>query len=157
MYWTGLIHVAFAFTALISGFFVFFNKKGTRRHKKIGWVYGASMLGLNVTALSIYRLFGTFGPFHVLAVVSLVTIVLGLLHVILRRPKKNWYEHHAYWMSWSYVGLAAAAAAEVTSRVPDSPFWWMVVGGSLVVVALGQRLINTKVPGIVEPFRRMKR
>ena len=79
MYVTGALHVALALVALVSGFVVIVMRKGTLRHRRIGWVYAVSMLGLNVTALLIYRLFGRFGPFHIAALLSLLTIVAGLI------------------------------------------------------------------------------
>lgn len=153
MYITGVVHVAFALMALVSGLVVVLMRKGTPRHRKIGWVYAVSMLGLNVTALLIYRLFGRFGPFHIAALLSLLTIIAGLITVVLRRPRRNWVDHHAYWMAWSYVGLCAAAASEITTRVPDSPFWWMVLGSTLLVIAGGRQLINSRVPIALQRMR----
>jgi uncharacterized membrane protein len=153
MYLTGALHVALALVALVSGLVMLVMRKGTLRHRQIGWVYAVSMLGLNVTALLIYRLFGRFGPFHIAALLSLVTIIAGLVTVVLRRPRRNWLEHHAYWMSWSYVGLCAAAVSEVATRVPASPFWWMVFGSTLVVIAGGRHLINSRVPIALQRMR----
>jgi hypothetical protein len=41
------------------------------------------MLFLNLTALSIYHLFGRFGPFHVASVISLATICAGFVPAVL--------------------------------------------------------------------------
>ncbi len=154
VYLTGLIHIGFALAALGSGLVVVLRPKGTAPHRHVGRIYAASMIGLNGTALMIYRLFGGFGPFHVFALISLVTVAGGLVPVIRRRPRGRWVEHHAYWMTWSYVGLLAAAVSEITTRVPSSPFWWMVFGSTLLVVAIGQRLISSHVPRIVGEMRR---
>ncbi len=153
MYLTGALHVALALVALVSGLVMVVMRKGTLRHRKVGWVYAVSMLGLNATALLIYRLFGGFGPFHVAALVSLLTIIAGLIPAVRRRPRRKWLEHHAYWMTWSYVGLAAATVSEVTTRVPASPFWWMVFGSTLVVIAGGRHLINSRVPIALQRIR----
>ncbi len=153
MYLTGALHVALALVALVSGLVMLLMRKGTPRHRKIGWVYAVSMLGLNATALLIYRLFGRFGPFHVAALISLLTIIAGLIPPMLRRPRRKWPEHHAYWMNWSYVGLCAAAASEVTTRLPASPFWWTVIGSTLVVIAVGGHMINSRVPIALQRFR----
>jgi len=75
----GLVHLACAVVALGAGAGVLLLRKGTRRHRRLGWVYVAAMLGLNLTALLIYRLFGRFGPFHLAALLSLVTVLAGLL------------------------------------------------------------------------------
>src|SRR5687768_9346503 len=73
----GWTHTVAAVTALVAGAAVLLTTKGTRRHRQLGWTYVVSMLLLNVTALMIYRLFGRFGPFHVGAVFSLITVVAG--------------------------------------------------------------------------------
>lgn len=87
MYVTGAVHLLFAIAALASGLFIVLRRKGTRTHRRVGRVYALSMIGLNVTALMIYRLTGTFGPFHVAALVSLLTIVGGVLPALRRRPR----------------------------------------------------------------------
>ena len=69
----GLLHSVLAMSAIISGAAMLLRQKGTRSHRRIGWVYVASMVGLNVTALGIYRLSGNFGPFHAAAIVSLAS------------------------------------------------------------------------------------
>ena len=56
----------------------------------------AASYSLNVTALMIYRLFGTFGPFHVAALVSLATLAAGVVTVVRRRPARTWVEHHYF-------------------------------------------------------------
>jgi uncharacterized membrane protein len=73
----GFVHIALAVAALASGLAVALLPKGTRRHRLLGRVYVASMLGLNLTALAIYNLFGVFGPFHVAALISLATVAAG--------------------------------------------------------------------------------
>jgi uncharacterized membrane protein len=150
----GKIHLAFAALAIVSGAFIVLRTKGTGTHRRAGWVYALSMLSLNGTAFMLYNLFGRLGPFHLAAAVSLATIILGLIPARRRRPKGSWIEHHAYWMSWSYVGLLAAAASELTTRVPSAPFWGTVVGATLAVVAVGSVTINRRVPGILKTFGR---
>lgn len=56
-------------------------------------------------------------------------------------------------MSWFYVGLLAAAVLEIVTRVPDTSFWWMVVAGNLLVVALGKMIIDPRVPRILQALR----
>jgi len=148
----GLIHTLSAVSALLLGPNVFFRRKGTRLHKKLGYSYVISMLMLNLTAFMIYRLFGGWGPFHWLAVVSLATMLAGFIPAFLKRPK-NWIDWHYFSMTWSYVGLVAAAAAETFTRLPDiwpqlagqfpeQFFWSAVAVGSFSVCGIGWYLIN---------------
>ena len=56
-------------------------------------------------------------------------------------------------MSWFYVGILAAAVLEIVTRVPGTSFWWMVVAGNLLVVALGKMIIDPRVPRILQALR----
>ena len=114
----GIIHTALAVIALASGIAIFTITKGSTRHRMIGYGYVVSMVGLNVTALMIYRLFNRFGPFHVLAVISLITLATGFVPAFTKRPKSGWLDQHYRGMLWSYVGLVAAAASECLTRIP---------------------------------------
>jgi uncharacterized membrane protein len=53
----GLIHLLVSIVAMITGIVVLSNKKGTKKHKQIGYIYVVSMLLVNLTAFMIYRLF----------------------------------------------------------------------------------------------------
>jgi uncharacterized membrane protein len=132
----GAAHTLIALLAMVLGGVVVVNRKGTRRHKALGWGYVASMVLLNATALSIYRLFGKFGPFHWLALSSLISIFVALTFMLLKRPR-NWLALHGETMSWSYVGLLAAAVAEISVRVLHYPFGLTVAISSLLVIAIG--------------------
>jgi uncharacterized membrane protein len=61
----GWFHTAAAVAALVAGAVVLLRGKGTRSHRRLGWTYVVAMIALNVTALAIYRLTGSFGPFHI--------------------------------------------------------------------------------------------
>ena len=135
----GAAHTAIAIVALIAGTAVVIQPKGTRRHKRLGRVYLVSMLLVNGSALLIYRLFDGFGPFHWAALASLAVLMAGIIPALRRSP--DWLVRHQFYMSWSYVGLLAATAAEITSRVPGWDFFWSVtLAVSGVVLAGGWKL-----------------
>lgn len=147
----GWIHTSCAVVALLAGAAVLLRPKGTATHRRIGWLYVGSMLGLNATALLIYRLFGGFGPFHVAALLSLATVVGGMLPALRRRP--GWVTRHYWWMTYSYVGLLASAASEVVTRLPRTAFWGAVLVASVAVVAVGAVLISRRASAVLAPFR----
>jgi uncharacterized membrane protein len=147
----GLTHTTLAGLAILFGGVVVANRKGTSRHKAFGWLYVVSMIGQNVTALLIYRLFGRFGPFHWLALVSLATVMLALAFVLLRRPA-NWLALHGETMSWSFVGLLAAAVAEVSVRILSFPFGLTVLASSIAVTVVGGTITRLK----MRRFQRFK-
>lgn len=158
----GTVHLVFAFVAMGAGAAVLFLPKGTRWHRTLGHLYVTAMLGLNVTALAIYRLTGSFGVFHVFAIVALVTLAFGITAVLIRRPRGRWIEAHAGWMAGSYLGLMAAFVAESSTRfvMPrvaeylDGPrlwgvFWTLVAVASCATVAVGVWLIRTRMDAAI--------
>ena len=166
----GWIHTAAAVAALAFGAAVLLTTKGTALHRRLGWAYVASMLLLNLTALLIYRLFGGFGPFHAAALVSLVTVLLGAYAALQVRRHRRAHrlveraialDRHYLWMTWSYVGLLAAAVSELATRVPvlrarpgqGALFGLTVVVATLVVVGVGARLIRGRKAALLAPYR----
>jgi uncharacterized membrane protein len=121
---------------------IFRITKATQLHRTLGYLYVASMLGLNVTALMIYRLFGRFGPFHVLALISLATVVAGLLPAYSKRPPGKWLRRHYEGMCWSYVGLLAATVAEIATRLPFARGSGLAFGIATFVATLAVVLIG---------------
>jgi len=146
---TGLGHFASALLALICGGVVFFQKKGTRAHRIWGRVYGVAMVVLNAAGLNTYGIDGNFGPFHWMALVSLITLSAGLLPVWLRKPQGGWLELHAHFISWSYVGLVAAGVSQIATQLSDWPPLLAVGLPSAVVLGGGALLIHGRVPGIL--------
>ncbi len=151
----GIVHLVFSLLSLVAGGLVLATAKGTRNHRRLGWLYVYSMLSLNVTALFLYRLNGTFGPFHWAAIVSLLGVGAGVAVAIRRRPAGKWIELHYHWMTWSYVGLSAAAVAEVMTRLIAPGFWWTVAVSSLAVFVVGGGAIRRYASRALAPwFRR---
>ncbi len=124
-------------------------RKGTPRHRVIGYAYTSAMILLNATSFWMYELYGRFGPFHGAAIASLATIAAGVVPAILRRPQTEWMSLHAYFMCWSYVGLVAAFIAEIAVRVPGVGFGQGVIGALIVTVAGGALLIHTRIPRLI--------
>jgi uncharacterized membrane protein len=165
----GLTHTGAAIAALVAGAAVLLTRKGTRRHRQMGWAYVVSMFVLNVTALLIYRLFGRFGPFHAGAVFSLVTVLAGTAAALgARRVRHNAVdraralERHYQWMTWSYVGLVAAAVSETATRMPalrprpgqQLMFGVTVAVATLLVVAVGALLIRGRRSALLAPYKK---
>lgn len=157
----GTVHFVFALVALVSGAWVVRMPKGTRWHRTLGHLYVAGMLGLNATALFIYRLTGGFGLFHAFALFSLFTLGMAMYTVLARRPARTWITSHATWMSWSYVGLLAAALSETATRFAmpvlaprlgqgaTTAFWSLVGVATFAVVYIGGRTIKRRLPDAV--------
>jgi hypothetical protein len=130
----GLIHLLSGIAAVILGGAVLLLKKGTQLHKKVGYVYVASMVVLIVSSFAIYRLFGKFGIFHYLSLVATFSLVAGMLPMFKKVKTPKDYETHFTRMYWSVVGLYAAFAAESFVRVPKLGSFWQIVGWSFVLI-----------------------
>lgn len=134
--YTGLFHTLTAILSMVFGTAVLLNKKGTLKHRRMGRVYGISMVLKILSAFAIYN-FGSFSLFHGFALVSLITLILGMVPVLRKKPA-NWYTKHYYFMSWSVVGLYCAFWAELGVRFFDMRyFWWVVMMATALTAGLG--------------------
>lgn len=139
--WTGFFHTVMAILAMTLGTIVLIGKKGTKRHKKIGYAYVTCMLLLNVSAFGIYN-FGGVSLFHGFAILSLFALGMGIVPAI-RKQNPKWYGRHFYFMSWSVIGLYCAFWAETGVRFFDMKyFWWVVMLATVLTSLIGARLVN---------------
>jgi uncharacterized membrane protein len=146
-----LFHTIVSTIALISGGVIFFFTKGTQKHRMIGFTYVLSMGLCLVTSFFIYNMFDGFGPFHIMSIVSILTISIGLYFPFFGRKVSGWPIHHYFWMSYSYVGLWMAFMSHFIELMPDR--WsgltkgfvaWGIpyILGSAVLFANKQRMIE---------------
>ena len=122
-----IIHTLSSIVSLIAGALIFLTPKGIVLHKKIGYTYSICMLILLVTSFGLYNLFGGFGVYHALTIVSLVTLAIALYFPLAGRSKANWAEYHLIWMGYSYVGLVMAGGSHLFSVFPDWPDWMRII------------------------------
>ena len=107
-----------AVVALVTGAWALYLPKRSRAHKRVGYAYAGAMAIMLITAFQIYALFGSFGVFHWLAVISSITLVGGMVPVLLRWPAGNFLTYHFSFMYWSVVGLYMAFFGELAARLP---------------------------------------
>lgn len=148
----GTAHTALAIASLTLGALVFFQQKGGGRHRLLGYLYAGALLLVNSSALLIYEESSGLGPFHILALISLATLGAGFIPAFLRWPGDSWLEAHAYFMSWSYVGLVAAGAAQMVTKLVG-PGGLQVVIPIALTVLVGALLIHSRVPKILSGFK----
>lgn len=141
----GLVHTLLALLAMLLGWRVLVKPKGNRLHKITGYIYVAAMVAMNATGLFIQSLF-QFGPFHWLALFSLVTVVAGVWAARGIGRKPGAFKMHYELMSWSYVGLLAAFISEVMTRTPwvrdGTSFALTVLVATVTVILVGGLVIN---------------
>jgi uncharacterized membrane protein len=142
------VHVLAAFSALGAGAAVLLSAKGTHTHRVIGAVYVLALVLANCAALSLHRE-NTFGVFHALAVVSLITIAVGLSPLLLRVRSPMAITTHAYCMTWSYAGLVAAGCGQLTVALGSDGAWVVPVAIATVLTSSGV-VIFARVPSILD-------
>lgn len=130
----GLIHLISGVFALAFGLAVLVMKKGTQIHRKVGYAYAISMLILIVSSFGIYRLFGKFGVFHALSLISTFSLVAGMFPMFQKQRTPSHYETHFKRMYFSVVGLYAAFAAESFVRIPKFGSFWQAVAWACVLI-----------------------
>lgn len=146
------LHIGAALAAIGLGLCVLLMRKGTRRHRRYGYAYVSAMLLLNLSSLFIFSLTGRFSLFHALALLSLATVVAGILPAWRRRPRGGWLRMHLEFMSWSYIGLLAAAASEAAVRLPTAPFWWAVAAASVAIIVTGKLVLAHNRPKLLARY-----
>jgi uncharacterized membrane protein len=144
-----IVHTVFGVVALLSGAWNLFRPKGTKTHRRVGWVYAISMYTLVLTSFAIFEVFGRFGAFHILALVSGGTLSVALYFPLFRRAKPDWMEHHYFWITYSYVGLVMATGSHLFERFPNlhygiraGLFWALpLLIGTLLIFGRKQRIL----------------
>jgi len=107
-----LAHVTAAVLALAIGALIFASVKGTGQHRVLGGTYLLAMVVVNAAALTVFEDSADLAIFHYLAFASLATITAGYLSVRIAMRLQRPPVVHAYVMSWSYAGLAAAGVGQ---------------------------------------------
>ncbi len=140
----GLLHVSAAVVALVCGVVIFAARKGTMRHRRLGFLYLGAMIYVNLAAWAVDT-DGALGPFHVLTLVSVATLAAAYGIVVLGRRGRATSEAHGIMMAWSYAGAVAAGLgqAAVVAELPVDA----VIAGTLAAAGV---LIHVVHPGFLE-------
>jgi len=112
----GAVHAILALAGIAFGLTQLLRHKGGAIHRALGYAYVYGMLIADAAALLIFRFTGQFNILHVGAIVNLVFIGVAIIPVLRTPRPTNWRYLHYYFISWSYVGLLAAAATELIVR-----------------------------------------
>ena len=142
-------HVVAAVSALLAGVAVLLLPKGTHTHRSIGTSYVLALVLVNVAALSLHRE-NAFGVFHALAVASVVTMAVGLSPLLLGKRSPRVIATHAFCMTWSYAGLAAAGCGQAAVAVGHGLAGWVVPVVIGAVLCIAGVVIFGRVPLILD-------
>jgi len=153
----GLLHFLAALVSLGLGTVVLALSKGGKRHKRLGYGYVGSMAVMLATSFAIYRQFHGFGIFHVAALLSSVTLCIGMVPVLRRKSVRSWRQLHYSFMYLSVLELYVALVAEVLVRQPGMSFWEVASLSTTTVLLPGAVLFTRFRKRWQEPSFRARR
>ena len=140
MTFLGYVHLFLMIVALGLGASILLMPKGTSRHVGLGRLFAAGMLVSNVIVLGIYEDTDQPGMFHLLAVISMISLVGAI--ALVRMPGTNTGRRiaHGHVMLWSYGGIVAAGLGQGATALGHPP--WPAILVSFLVVAFTAYRIN---------------
>ena len=146
----GAMHTLLASLAIGIGIIQFLRRKGDRVHRAVGYLYVYGLLVADGAAMLIYQFTGKLNILHFGAVTNLICIGLGMFAVLARPPNTDWRSMHYHWISWSYVGLLAAAATEFIVRTVafsnQAQIWSATAAATIGVTVVGFVVIKRNQP-----------
>ena len=132
----GLLHVALMAAALALGAALLARPKGDAGHRRLGRVFVAAMVVSNLAVLAIYRDAGRPGVFHLLALVSLLSLAAAV--ILVRRRGRGPRVAHGHVMLWTYGGVVAAGLGQGATALGLSP-WPAILATSAAVGLVAAR------------------
>jgi uncharacterized membrane protein len=122
----GWLHSFACLIALCAGAYVLAARKGTQRHRLLGWGYGCATAMQALTAMGVYRFDISFRPLHIgpnifgifhwLAIAMLSLVVLAVF-AARRQRRLVWAHVHAQAMLASYWILVGGFINEAFVRI----------------------------------------
>ena len=139
---------AAGFGLVIGGWQLFLSTKGSTAHRVAGRAWVVALLYVSVSSFWIREIRdGAFSFLHVLSVVTIVTVLLGLVAAVRGNVPLHRGNMTGSWLGLVGAGIAASAVPEreLPQLVVHSPVTAVlavvaVVATSAAVIALGSRL-----------------
>jgi uncharacterized membrane protein len=151
----GAAHTLLAMFGILVGSIQLLRPKRGPAHRARGYAFVYAMLVADGAALLVYRFTGSFNVLHAGALMNLACVVLAMVPVLRSPRPANWKTRHYYWMSWSYVGLLAAAGTELVVRgthlESKAQAWAATAGVTAIVTMIGAVLIARNWPVSASP------
>ena len=130
--------------ALGLGAVLFARRKGTPAHVTLGRGFVGAVLASNLIVFGIHEDSPGIGVFHVLAVVSFLSVVAGAWLVRFGRGAGTRVAH-GHVMLWSFAGLIAAGLGQGATALGFSP--WPAIFA--VLLGTGTLAVRLDIPAMV--------
>ena len=151
----GAAHTLLAMFGILIGSIQLLRPKRGPGHRARGYAFVYAMLVADGAALLVYRFTGSFNVLHAGALMNLACVLLAIVPMLRSPRPANWKTQHYYWMSWSYVGLLAAASTELVVRGihlgSKAQAWAATAGVTAIVTVIGAVLIARNWPVSAPP------
>jgi uncharacterized membrane protein len=142
----GAIHTVLATAGIAVGLIQLLRPKGGSIHRALGYAFVYAMLIADGTVMLLFQFTGRFNILHVGAIANMLCIIFAIVPMLRNPRPSNWKYQHYYFMSWTYVGLLAAAATELVVRTGHlatrGQAWAVTAATSVAVTVLGYVLIH---------------
>ena len=104
-------HAIFAILAIPLGLLIFFKKKGTFLHKRLGWFWILFLVIVSISAVFIQTKPGQFSIIHLLIPFTLISLIYAIWSIKkFKETKKIKYRYsHMYSMIGVYLGALITA------------------------------------------------
>jgi uncharacterized membrane protein len=108
------VHAVAAMAAFVLGIVQLSAPKGTVPHRLLGWIWGAIMVVVSVSAFFVHeiRLWGPWSPIHLLAVFTVVMLPLGVW-----RARRHEVQQHR----WTMIGTFTRGLVVAGVFTPGAP------------------------------------
>lgn len=135
----GFVHLALMVAALALGAVLFARRKGTSAHITRGRLFVGAVLISDLIVFTIYEDSSGVGVFHLLAVVSFLSALAGL--VLARRHAGGPGSRiaHGHVMLWTFGGMIAAGVGQGATLLGYGP-WPAILAVMLAVGLFAARL-----------------
>lgn len=120
------LHLVTVLAAALAGTFVLVQRKGTRLHRQLGWIYAGGMFITGIVTLAIPRPhngphLGPFGPLHLFSLFALISVPLA----IRAARRRNWALHGKLMASLFVGGVGIAGLG---AFIPGRLMWQVFFG-----------------------------
>ena len=138
-----ILHVAGTLVAFVVSFFIYFNKKGTLSHKKLGWIFVIAM-AISVIASFWIPSWGTFSPIHLLSIFVIFWLIKGIWAI--RRRPTQWKFSHATSMSSAFIAIWIAGIGVIFRHylTPGNKVLGFIASGVLAMIIIPLMIRMTK-------------
>lgn len=125
---------------LLGGYQLLRRTKGDRSHRLTGWIWVAGMTFVSTSSFAVRELRdGRLSLLHVLSVVTLVSLVMGVVAVRRRNITRHRASMRGSWFGLvgAFIGAVAVPERRIPTFVVTDPLGALTAAGAIVILTAG--------------------